>query len=311
MRVRVLYNARSGQQKQGATNEGGARISGAFSDAGVDAELVPLAPDVDVEHVVRSAAAEGFDGIVAAGGDGTVSSVAGAAADAGIPLGVLPMGTLNHFAKDLGLPLKLEDAARVIAADHLRVIDLGEVNGRRFVNNSSIGLYPHIVSQRERQQERLGRGKWLAMLSAAVWAFRRYPTVRVTIDAGDRVLLPRDTPFVFVGNNWYQMRLLSLGGRSCLDNGELSLYVAVPTGRVGLLRLALRTLLGRLDQARDFESMCLPALTVETRKRTLKVALDGEVTRLEPPLEYRVVPRALSVFSPPPQPPAADGESTS
>jgi len=252
--------------------------------------------------------------VIAGGGDGTVSTVAGALVGSRAALGVLPMGTLNHFARDLHVPPKLDLAARLIADavrapdQFVRAVDIGEVNGRCFVNNASIGLYPHIISKREKQQERLGRGKWLAMFVAIVAVFRRYPLLRVALEVEGETH-PRVTPFVFVGNNRYEMNLMAAGARGCLDRGELSLYFAHRTGRFGLLWLALRGLFGRLDQAKDFEAVCLPAFAIETPKKTLKIAVDGEVTRMVPPLHFLVRPGALRVIAPPPAPPPASTES--
>jgi diacylglycerol kinase family enzyme len=193
--------------------------------------------------------------------------------------------------------LDLRSAVRTIGQGRVRAVDVGEVNGRCFINNSSIGLYPRIVIRRDRQSQRLGRGKWTAMLMACASVFRRYPLVRVVLRAGeDR--FPRTTPFVFVGNNRYDMSLLSLGGRPALDKGELCVYFANRTGRFGLVRLMFRALLGRLEQADDFDSLLLPELRIETRKKTLRVALDGEVTSMRPPLEYRIRPGALKVIVP-------------
>ena len=300
MKVVALINPAAGA-RAGGDRLGSAR--GALREAGVDADVRP-ADEHDLAGQVRRLLEEGADVIIAGGGDGTVSTIAGVLADSPAALGILPLGTLNHFARDLGLPPKLDLAARVIAdaarepQQLVRAVDLGEVNGRCFVNNASIGLYPHIVSRREKQQERLGRSKWVAMGVAVVAVFRRYPLLRVVLDVGEKVM-PRVTPFVFVGNNRYEMNLLAAGARGCLDRGELSLYFAHRTGRFGLLRIALRGLLGRLDQAKDFEAMCLPAFAVETPKKTLKVAIDGEVTRMAPPLNFRVRPGALRVIAPP------------
>ena len=293
----ALVNAAAGK-KQTADPVAAARE--ALAAAGVEADVRPTA-GADMESAARHALDDGADLVIAGGGDGTISTVAGVVAGSGATLGVLPMGTLNHFARDLHLPPKLEQAARLIARGVAvaRPVDVGEVNGRRFINNASIGLYPHIVSKRERQQERLGRGKWAALVVAGVSIFRRYPMLKVVLDTGERAMI-RTTPFVFVGNNTYEMNLLAPAGRASVDRGELSLYFTRRTGRFGLLLIALRGLFGRLDQARDFEALTLPAVQIDTPKKTLRIALDGEVTRMTPPLEFRVLPGALRVIAPGP-----------
>jgi diacylglycerol kinase family enzyme len=213
-------------------------------------------------------------------------------------LGVLPFGTMNHFAKDLLIPLDLEGAVATIAAGHVQKVDVGEVNGHAFINNSSLGLYPSMVREREKQQ-RLGRGKWPAFVWAALAVLRRYPflDVRVGID-GQK--LNSHTPFVFIGNNEYEMESLNVGRRVCLDKGELSLYMTNRTGRLGLLRLALRALLGGLRQEKDFLAVCTSEIWIGTKHKRVRVALDGEVTVMEPPLHYLVRPRALRVLTPAP-----------
>jgi diacylglycerol kinase family enzyme len=257
----------------------------------------------------RRALAERPDAVVAGGGDGTISAVAGVLADSGMPFGILPLGTLNHFAKDLSIPMDLDKAVQTIAAGHVRGVDVAEVNGHTFVNNSSIGIYPQVVRDRDSQRERLGRGKWLAMFFAMVNALRRYPTVRVRIGVGGRTVL-RTTPFVFIGNNAYELSLFSVKGRHCLDCGRLSLYIANRPGRFGMLRLALRTAFGTLNQDKDFESTLVQEVYIDSNKRHLHVAMDGEVTKLAPPLHYRTRPGALKVLTPPPPPPPPQAPTT-
>ena len=257
-----------------------------------------------IAATVVAAVAERPDVVVAGGGDGTVSTVAAALLGTGIALGVLPLGTLNHFAKDLGLPLGLEAAVAQIVTGIAHQVDVGEVNGRVFVNNSSLGLYPDIVRDRERQQKRLGRGKWPAMLWSIVSALRRYPflDVRVVIDGRERRWR---TPFVFIGNNEYRMAGFAIGERDDLDDGLLSLYVAQRPGRLRLLQLAFRALTGHLRQARDFGFARATEIVVESRHRRLRVATDGEVTLMKPPLVYRIRGAALTVVHAlPPRPPA-------
>jgi diacylglycerol kinase family enzyme len=190
-------------------------------------------------------------------------------------------------------------AARTVVEGIPMPIDVAELNGRVFINNSSIGLYPRIVDHRDRQRQRLGRGKWMAMFFAFITVFRRYPTVSVRIGVGDQSVR-RTTPFVFIGNNRYEIRFTRIGSRTALDRGELSLYVANRTGRFGLLRLAARALLGTLEQARDFDAMTAREAWIETDKKDLRVAIDGEIVRRAPPLHYTTRPGALRVILPRP-----------
>lgn len=291
-RVYVILNAGSGTGHNEALVQ---QVHGLFVSAGIPAEVGLARGGAEIAAKVAEAIAQHADVIVAGGGDGTVSAVAAALAGGDIALGVLPLGTLNHFAKDLGLPLALDAAVRQIAAGQRKRVDVGEVNGRVFINNSSLGLYPDIVHDREQQQKRIGRSKWLALFWASVAAFRRFPflSVRLIVDGHDH---RRRTPFVFIGNNDYQMDGFSIGSRQRLDGGRLSLYAAQRPGRMRLLQLALRALIGRLKQARDFDALLVTDFVVESRHRHLRVATDGETTVMKPPLRYRIRPASLTVI---------------
>jgi diacylglycerol kinase family enzyme len=301
MRVIALLNAAAGQNAGGkAAPDGradGARareVREALAEAGVDAEVRGV-DGKRLTEAARRAVAERPDAVVAAGGDGTVSAVASAVAGSDVPMGVIAMGTLNHFAKDLRLPLDVREAARVIAAGNVARVDAARVNGHVFVNNSSIGLYPHVVRQRDDIRERLGRGKWWAMLESVLALFRWFPTMRVRVSVNAETFL-RTTPFVFVGNNQYRLDLFSLGQREQLDRGELCLYFTNRTGRTGLLRLALRAIFGKLSQDRDFNALCAQEVWVDAPKRRLAVALDGEVFHMRPPLHFESWRHALKVL---------------
>lgn len=293
--VEVIVNASAGGNN---ADEVGRAVASAFDACGVEA-LVRLAREgAEVESLARRALSNGARAVVAGGGDGTVSAVASLLAGTGKPLGVLPLGTLNHFAKDLGVPLNIEEAARSVCEGRVVSVDVGEVNGRVFVNNSSLGLYPRIVRRRDKLRERLGSGKWAAFFRAALAVLRRYPFLNVRLSADGQEIVRR-TPFVFIGNNEYQMESFQLGARACLDAGCLSLYVAHRTGRLGLLGLAVRALFGRLRQAKDFDALRAQEIWVEThRPKRLHVATDGEVNVMTTPLHYRVLPGALRVIVP-------------
>ena len=286
----------------GAGTAGGSALAGAIADAfrarGVRVDVRAAATGSELEPLMREAIRAHPRALVAGGGDGTVSSAASVLAGTDIALGVLPLGTLNHFAKDLRLPLELEGAVQCIVDGHTMLVDVGEVNGRVFINNSSLGLYPDMVRDRERQQRRLGRGKVNSLLWASVAAFRRWPFMTVVLDVdgtGRRYV----TPLVFIGNNEYEMRGFDIGMRERLDSGKLSIYVVRRPGRAPLIWLAVQALIGRLKQARDFDGALAAACTIETRHRRLLVATDGEVSLMSSPLHYRSRARHLRVFVPP------------
>jgi len=291
----VIVNTGAGSARTGDTPA--ARIPALFGALGVQARVVQPGPGKGLGALAREALAAGEQDIVAAGGDGTVSAVAAELADTGKTLGVLPIGTLNHFAKDLRIPLELESAVRTVVHGRVMSVDAAEVNGRIFINNSSLGIYPHIVSRREAQQEQLGRGKWAAFFWAAVQALRRFPflDLRISFEGKQRA---RRTAFLFVGNNEYQIAGFNLGARACLNAGNLGLYLTHRTGRLGLFRLAFHALFGRVDQAKDFDAFCVEEARIEARKPRLLVACDGEVEWMNSPLHYRARKGALRVLVP-------------
>nr|WP_260117365.1 diacylglycerol kinase family protein [Pseudoduganella rivuli] len=296
--VAVIVNAGAGLGYCGELSQ---QLHEKFAAHGMLADITLAHSGTELIEAAKAALARGVHMVAAGGGDGTINAVASVLAEAGagqeVAFGVLPLGTLNHFAKDLHIPLDLDGAIANLAHGQPVRVDVGEVNGRIFLNNSSLGLYPDIVRDRERQQRRLGRGKWLAFSWAALAALKRYPFLSVRLEV-DGVAHARRTPFVFIGNNAYQMQGLNIGERERLDGGQLSLYVAQRPTRWGLVRLAWHALMGRLAEQRDFDVAAARELTIETRKSRLRVATDGEVTVMQPPLIYRIRPGALTVIVP-------------
>jgi diacylglycerol kinase family enzyme len=223
-------------------------------------------------------------------------SVAGALAGRDVPLGVLPLGTLNHFAKDLGVPLDLDEAVRVVLAGQSERVDVGEVNGRVFLNNTSLGLYPLIV--RQRAQHRVhGPAKWIVAAFATLREVRRHReiTVRIVIDGKETI---RRTPILFVGNNRYHAGGRDLGSRETLRGGRLAIYIVKGRGRRHLLRLAAKMLAG-VGYREELEVLLADAATIEAGGARIEMAVDGELEHFEPPFEYRIRPGALRVLVPP------------
>jgi YegS/Rv2252/BmrU family lipid kinase len=293
VKIEVIINNSSGLRREEGVEQ---KLMAEFAAANVEAHIALADSGDELLALAREAARGPAKVIVAGGGDGTINTVAALAVEHNKVLGVLPFGTMNHFAKDLQIPLDLEGAVRTIAAGRELKVDVGEVNEKIFINNSSLGLYPIIVREREKQQ-RLGWSKGPAYIWAALATLRRYPflDIRLGVDGQE---LKRRTPFVFIGNNEYQMETFNIGSRACLDKGELSLYIANRMGRLGLIRLALHALIGELHQEKDFLALCTKEIWIGTKHKHLRVALDGEVALLHPPLHYRVRPQALRILAP-------------
>jgi diacylglycerol kinase family enzyme len=294
VRISVIVNRGAGTVvSAGLDAEALQRI---FHEAGVEA-YVRLLPGEEIEAAAREAVAGGAEVVVAGGGDGTIRCVASVLVGGSVPLAVLPVGTLNHFARDLGIPTDLAEAARVAITGTPRALDVGEVNGEVFINNSMLGLYPPIVRVRDWQRENLERGKWRATLAAAFKVLPKLPSLHVRLKA-DGLETDHKTRFVFVGNNEYQLNAFTYGARSRFDSGSLYLYVDKSRSRLGLLGVALLGLVRDVKRTDRFDRWQLPEFTIETRTKAVPVYLDGEVTVMNPPLRYRTRPLALRVLLP-------------
>jgi diacylglycerol kinase family enzyme len=291
--IAAVLNATSGH---GAAPKAAERLKEIFDEAGREVEITLAKGSGEINAAMRRAVEGGCAVLVAGGGDGTINCAAAAVVGREIPLGVLPLGTLNHFARDLSIPLDLEEAARVVLTGVVCKVDVGEVNGRIFLNNSSLGAYPAIVRLREKYRQTFG-GKWLAALWAALTVLRRNPfmTIRIVVE---RQKIVRRTPLVLVANNEYRTSGIDAGTRESLGGGRLALYVLNAERRPGLLRLAWEVLLKGAEQAKEIDVVVVEDATIETHRRHLQVATDGEVFTLEAPLNYRTRPGALRVCVP-------------
>jgi diacylglycerol kinase family enzyme len=272
------------------------RLVELFRAEGLDIKIVAFVPERAGE-IVRDAVGEGPDAVAVAGGDGTISCVAAELAGGRTPLGILPFGTLNHFAKDLRIPVDAASAVKIIATRHLTRVDLGYVNGRAFINNSSIGIYPDMVEIR-RDLRRRGHNKWAALAIAMAKVLDRNAEIVVRLEVDGRRMTIR-TPFVFIGNNEYTVEGIHLGGRGRIDAGSLYAYFAHRMQARDLPTLLLRSLLRRARRRGLFGISAAAEIWIETpANHTVPVALDGEVTQLRSPLHYRTAPGALTVIVP-------------
>ncbi|HJZ48944.1 MAG TPA: diacylglycerol kinase family protein [Roseiflexaceae bacterium] len=243
----------------------------------------------------RAARASGANVIAAAGGDGTLSAVAQALVGSDVRFGVLPFGTRNHFARDIGLLLDLGQAVDLLKSDLTRRIDVGSINGRYFLNNASIGLYPELVELRN--QEHWTASKLLQTIAAARSLARAARSIPIELHSPERTI-QQQAWTVFVGNNSYSLNPLKTGRRTRLDAGVLEVIVVPARVRWMAARLAVRAARGH---TLDKQSLHLEADQATLRlpsDASSEVAIDGEVMSFEQPLSFCSVPKSLSTIAP-------------
>ncbi|HVJ90508.1 MAG TPA: diacylglycerol kinase family protein [Labilithrix sp.] len=298
MRVVFVINTGAGRLAGRRSSACATEVLARCRSRRIDA-MVELSEPARLTSSARRLARQDVQAVVAVGGDGTVSAVAAGLVGTGVALGVVPLGTLNHFSKDLGIA-DLDTTLDAIATERTTSVDVGEVNGHIFINNSSIGVYPEFIVERDSQRRHTGVRRWgAAMIGAARRLSSRYE-LEVTIAVPGHVLSTR-TPFVFIGNNAYTRGVTrgvrQLGTRDRLDQGKLSVYTLHATTPVRMLQTLLKALIiGKKPP--EFEEHLVDRVAITTPKRTVKVAIDGEVVRMRPPLIYHIRPAALRVLAP-------------
>lgn len=287
-------------------NAGSGKGKGADTSRELEPTLRPLAGRCSVRRVRKGseitaeadrAISEGFPVIVAAGGDGTIAAVASRLVDSGVTMGVLPLGTFNYFARSLGFPETLEECVRVLAEGHTRDLNAGDINGRVFLNNASLGAYAAILQRRERVYRRWGRSQLAAYWSVllTLFNFRSTLQLKVTVDGHVRRF---KTPMVFVANNSYQLELFELEGADCIRDDKFALFVAPDCGRFDLIRYAIRLAFHKMVPDSDFELLCGSDILVEDRRKRRLVARDGEREQVKGPYRFRLRKNALRVIVP-------------
>ena len=292
-RALIFLNASSGwDAKQNLPQ----RLKDLFEASGIDADVEYVARGVNLADKAREAVTQGHGIVVAGGGDGTLSATASALVGTDVTFGVLPVGTLNHFARDLNVPLDIDAAAGVVCSGQETYVDVAEVNGKTFLNNSILGLYP-IFRFLRAEAERKGLPRKLALLWAIAGAFYRYPFLTLRFLVKGREIVRR-TPYVLIANNEHAMEGWQLGARRSIREGKLWIYVLRPKSRLGLLGVLLKLLIGRFTARNHFDVFSAEEVYVEARSKRIGVALDGEITVMHTPLRYRSLPSSLKVLVP-------------
>jgi diacylglycerol kinase family enzyme len=298
----IVMNQGSGAGEKDEVREA---IVAELEQAGRRHRFVPVAPGQILQACQDAArlAREHGGVLVAAGGDGTINCAAQAALGQDCPLGVIAQGTFNLFARQLGLPLDAAEAARALLAARPEPVQVGSVNQKVFLVNASVGLYPKLLADREEVKQKLGRRRWIAMLSALKSLLEWRLQLVLDIELDGRLAQLR-TASVFVCNNKLQLERVGIEDEVVAQLGEGRLAgLLVPTmGAWAKLRMVAAAALGKLDSNREIRSFTLRTLNVAARHlRRIKVATDGEVQWMQLPLRFTVAPRPLRVMLPPPE----------
>jgi diacylglycerol kinase family enzyme len=299
----IVFNAGSGHGDKAAIR---ATIEAVLTAAGRTYEMIVVDDPRQLSAIARRTvdAARARGGVVvAAGGDGTINTVAQATLGSGCAFGVLPQGTFNYFGRRHGIPSDTAAAAQVLATARAHPVQVGLVNDRVFLVNASVGLYPRLLEDREAWKAQLGRSRLVAF-AAGIWSlFRHRRQLHIGIEQQGEARRIR-TPTLFVGNNGLQLQEIGIPLADAVDNGQLAAITLRPVGDFAMAWLLLRGAFGQLGEADNVVSCSFRSMTVRRLHlfsgRAIKVATDGEVSRLTEPLEFRVSPQPLHLLKPDP-----------
>ena len=284
----MFFNPSSGAKLAAAEKEA---LAAAARDAGI--EVVPIVPGLDITSTIRERMRQGRKLFVAAGGDGTVNHVLQPLVHSDAVLAVIPVGTYNHFAKDLGVPLPWREALEVAVTGETRQIDAARLNDRFFVNNVSLGLYPELVARREERGRDYPR--WKARIWGAYMTFRKYPHVSMTLESEHHHEVVRTHVFM-VSNNTYDLSRIGIEApRTMLTEGRMSVYWLPHLPRIALMKFVAHYLAGRVRTTPGFRSFRTSQLKVQSARPTLPLGIDGELFTMKTPLVLTSVPQSLLV----------------
>lgn len=297
-----LLNAGSGHADQDAAR---ALLEQKLRAAGRQHHWCTISHPAELERVAQDAitrACEQHGAVVVLGGDGTISTVAHLALPQACPIGVLPLGTFNYFCRTHAVPEALEDAVDYLLNAQPQPVQIGLLNERAFTVNASLGLYPQILEDREGYKQRYGRRRIVAVWSGLVTLLHGIGQLRIQLDS-DGVLTHLRTPTLFVANNRLQLEQAGFAEKDVVESGRMVAVTLKPVGTASLLWLLLCGAFGKLGEAEQVDSFSFHRLTVRSsrtrRLRALKVALDGEVSWMKPPLTFRVSPQPLYLLKTP------------
>ncbi|MFZ3582005.1 diacylglycerol/lipid kinase family protein [Loktanella sp. DJP18] len=289
----VILNPSSGKKKDDAHTA--ALIDRIRNDPRADLKVLDKADDLD--RIVRDTVADGYETIVAAGGDGTIGGVTACLVDTGVTLGVLPMGTFNFVARGLGIPEDPEEAFEIALDGEARPMTLGDVNGRIFLNNASLGAYATVLDVREGVYKRWGRSRIAAYWSVIKAMLTLYRPLHMTVTVDGKSMRLR-SPMAFVASSAYQLEQYQFDGADAVRQGKLALILAPDSNRLRLLWRSAKILVGAIHRDEDYIMHIGNEITIETRHKRRLVARDGENARMEGPYRFTTRRNAIMVRGP-------------
>jgi diacylglycerol kinase family enzyme len=295
MRVALLLNRGAGTLRSLDADSAAAAVADCFRRRGHEVDVEISSGEAIIDAITRASKSEAYDALVVGGGDGTVSAAAAAAAASRLALGVLPLGTMNLFARSLGIPLELEAAAAALAQAEIAAVDIGVVNGRYFIHHVTLGLHPRMIRERERFAYASRWGKILAAVRAW-WLVLRHPP-RLTAQLRlDEQVLQRRTASILVSNNPVGDGHLPYADD--LHQGRLGVYVTTSRRVPDLLRLFFHMLLGDVSDNPFLDHWRAKRAEIDLPERSVPVSIDGELIRLETPLCIELHRGGLKVLQP-------------
>jgi len=292
--MHVLVNAHAGDFQ---TNDDRLRrLRQALRDHGIDAKLITPDDGETLEDCAERLLQNGADPLVAAGGDGTIAALAGPCYRAGTRLGIIPMGTFNYFARAHGISQDLDRAVALLAQQPERDVAPGKVNGRIFLNNLSIGVYPTILQEREDIYARYGRSRAAAYWSVLKALVRRPRSLKLRLDL-DGKTQELSTPLAFIAASAYQLDEFGLDDRDALRNGQFPIFIAPQVTRRALLHTAWRLSLGKAVKGPDYRVLTARNIEITPEQSKVLVACDGEKINMDAPLRIHLPDRPLRLIA--------------
>ncbi|WP_167401071.1 diacylglycerol/lipid kinase family protein [Achromobacter spanius] len=275
-------------------------IRGILDEAGRRYTLMAVDDPIHLTETAQAAVKRAQDEqgvVIAAGGDGTLNAVAATVLGKGVPFGILPQGTFNYFGRTYGISQDTDVALRGFLQGHIEPVRVGQLNGRLFLVNASLGLYPTLLEDREAYKQRFGRSRMVALWSGLITLLRAPRQLRLQLEE-EGVVRDLRTPTLVVGNNKLQLEHVGIES-SELERDRLVAMTVKPVGTLALYGLLVRGLFSRLGEAEHVISFGFDRMRVRIRGRNrVKVAMDGEISWMSTPLEFKVADEKLPLVVP-------------